>query len=121
MALGNSGDMHQNVKRNETIGAFAAAVWLVSGFFLFAESETASFSTWQGAVYFLVGTSLAAILFGVAFHRLERRASGSLAALVGDQSRSLVRPMLIVAFVVIAMETVVVFLTSSLVVYGLLF
>jgi hypothetical protein len=121
MALGNSDGMHPNVRRKETIGAFAAAVWLVSGVFLFATSETASFLTWQGAAYFIVGPTIAAVLFAAIFHLFERWASKSLTALVVGRSRSSVGPVFTVALVLIAVETIAVFLTSCLVMYGLLF
>ena len=113
--------MHPKVRQRETIAAFAAAAWLVSGIFLFGTSETASFLTWQAAVYFIVGTSIAAVLFGIVFYLFERRTAKSLATLIDDHSRNAVNPIFLAGFFLVAVETVLIFLVAGWVVNGLLF
>ena len=119
--MGRDNNMHPNVRQKETIGAFAAAAWLLSGIFLIGTSETASFWTWQAAAYFIAGVFIAAVLFGVIFYWFESRTAKSLAALVDGHSQNAGNPVFLVALVLVAVETVVVFLVASWVVNGLLF
>src|SRR5712691_12158709 len=59
-------------KQKETHGGWATFAWIGSGLYLFATTEGAHFLSWQAAVFFLVGTFVAALGFGIAAYLLQR-------------------------------------------------
>ena len=59
-------------KQKETHGTWATWAWIGSGAYLFATTEGASFISWQTPVFFLVGTFVAALVFGLSAYGVQR-------------------------------------------------
>ena len=56
----------------EVHGKWATLVWIGSGVYLFATVDTASFFSWEAAVYLVVGMFVAALVFGAGANLLRR-------------------------------------------------
>lgn len=57
-------------KKKEAGGRTASLLWIATGIYYFATTETASFLSWQAAVFFVGGMFAAAFIFGAASHYL---------------------------------------------------
>ncbi|MET4292492.1 ABC-type amino acid transport system permease subunit [Bradyrhizobium sp. LB8.2] len=57
-------------KKQAAAGRTASLLWIATGIYYFATTETASFLSWQGAVFFIGGMFGAALIFGAASHYL---------------------------------------------------
>ena len=113
--------MDRYEKDKETEGKFAAIVWLLSGVYLFWTSEKASFLTWQAAVYFIVGMFVAATVFGIAFYLVQRGTTKVLTAMFHSPSTGVATVIASIGFVLMVVETIVIFVVAQWVVENILF
>lgn len=108
-------------KQKETHGKWATFVWLGSGVYLFITTDSASFLSWQAAVYFLVGMFVAALLFGMAAYILQRGMAKMLANTISTPSTGVVAAIQALGLAIFILETVVIFFCAQWIVRQVLF
>ncbi len=108
-------------KQKDDAGKFATFAWIAVGIWLIYRNPDATFLSWQAAVYFVIGMFLAAIVFGLVAHFLQRAIakmvvfSGAEPGVVGGVSLSVLGLVLMVG------EAVVIYFAAKYVLYDLLY
>jgi hypothetical protein len=97
-------------------GAWATFVWISSGLYLYLTTKGASLSSWSSVLFFFVGTFVAAIVFGVAFHLIQRGVAKALVEMV--HKLALKHVMWAFSLVQLVIETVLIYVAARWVFYA---
>ena len=94
-------------------GQFATYAWLLIGVYLFYRHPEARFLSWQAAAYFVVGTFVAAVVFGWLVYGLQRLTAKYALFFIKRPSRSAAVFITLVGFVLMGIELVVIYIVAS--------
>ena len=108
-------------RQKERAGVTAVFLWLGIGLYVFATTQSASFLSWQSLVYFVGGTLVAALLFGLPAHAI-RASIVEFAAPAAHQSGSGDAPTAkLIGLAVMIAQAVVIYLVADWLVADVLF
>ncbi len=99
-------------KQKETHGGWATFAWIGSGIYLFATTEGVRFLSWQAAAFFLVGTFVAALVFGIAGYVVQRGLAKAIMGVFPSPSTGVATVAVVLGWLLFAAETVVIFLVA---------
>ena len=94
-------------------GQFATYAWLLIGVYLFYRHPEARFLSWQAAAYFVVGTFVAAVVFGWLVYGLQRLTAKYALFFIKRPSGSAAVFIYLVGIVLMGVELVVIYIVAS--------
>ena len=72
-------------KQKESAGKFATFAWIACGFYLYLTSDTASIFSISGAIFFLGGMFVSAVLFGLMIYGAQRTTAKMLTKILPEK------------------------------------
>lgn len=100
-------------KQKEGHAKFATMAWLASGLYLFYAHKGAHFLSWQAAAYFIVGTFIAAVVFGWLSYALQRGMAKAMMVVVKRPSSKAAAVVGFVGIILVALDATIVFLGAK--------
>jgi len=97
--------------QKEAAGKLATIVWIASGIFLYITTESAKL--WPTLIFVFVGMLVAALVFGEAHHLLQRGIAKLLMLFIKEPTTHVAIRVQSFGFVVMATETVIIYLVAS--------
>ena len=98
--------------QKEAAGKWATIVWIASGIFLFI--TTGSAKLWPTLIFVFVGMFVVALVFGEAHYLLQRGIAKLLMLFIKEPTTHVAIRVQSLGFVVMAIETVIIYLVASL-------
>jgi hypothetical protein len=111
----------QHNKQKESAGVAAVFLWLGIGLLTFATHEAAAFLSWQSALFFLGGTLVAALVFGLPAYAIHRGISKILARVVSVPTPAAAVLSRAIGVVVLIGQALAIYVVANWVVAHLLF